>query len=406
MTRRRAILAAILTCPVGQACSPLVFELASHDGTTQGPGETTGEPTSTTGHGETTHEPPSGPGGPDSDGFDCHNGGRDPGETDVDCGGPCPPCKPGSKCETPKDCELGVCIAGVCDPQQQQCHDIKECPPAGPCEVQNCLPSGVCESTPRSDGEPCDDGDPCTQKDECQSGKCVPFAMVDCSDLNGPCRAGLCNPVTGHCAVEWTSEGQPCEDGDKCTFDELCSGGECLAPQPKPPALFTDFSLAGGWIAEPPWQIGPAVASKCAIPKADDPGQDHSPSADNHLAGTAIGDCLPTDFFPEACLESPSVDVADYPGELWLDFWDILSTGMTMESRIDVFDGQKQDWVTLIMIPKGFISPEWMHHSEPLDAFKGPDLRVRFCQRSDGKNPPLGGWSIDDLSIGPALCPP
>lgn len=406
MTRLAA--AILLTCLIGQACTPLVFELVPHDDTARTTGEpTTGEPT--TGTTDPTHsadptlEPPDGP-GPDSSGFSCNDGGLGPGETDVDCGGPCPPCKPGSMCESPKDCENGECFAGTCS--APQCHDISDCPPAGPCELQNCLPSGVCQPSPRKDGEFCDDGDGCTQGESCQSGKCLPAFHTDCSGLEGPCRAALCNPVTGNCGVEWQFEGEPCEDGDKCTTDEQCSAGECVPPQPKPPILFTDFSVAGDWIAEPPWQIGPAVPSKCAIPKADDPGQDHSPSADNHLAGAAIGGCLPTDPFPEACLTSPAIDVSGFPGELFLSFFDILSnTGAGMQSRIDVFDGFKKEWVPLITVNEPLIAPDWLEHSENLSPFKSPELRVRFCQRSDSPNPPVGGWSIDDLAIGPPTCP-
>lgn len=407
----RLPLALLLACPLGQACAPLVFELPHDDPPTTltEPLSTGGEPTTggTTLDPDPTHSGPDGGpgGGPDSSGFSCQDGAPGPGETDIDCGGPCPPCKPGAHCEFPSDCELGDCFAGICG--ERQCHDITDCPPAGPCELQNCLPSGVCEPSPRKDGEFCDDGDQCTQKDTCLAGKCTPNFKTDCSALEGPCRTGVCNPVTGNCAVEWTFEGQPCEDGDKCTQGELCSGGECLAPPHKPPVLFTDFSLAGGWIAEPPWQIGPAVASQCAIPNADDPGADHSPSADNHVAGAAIGDCLPTEPFPEACLESPAVDVSDFPGPLSLGFFDIIaSASPDMQSRVDVFDGEKQAWFPLIAVPGPVFFTEWTEHSEDLSPFKSKQLRVRFCQRSDGPSPPVGGWSIDDLSIGPPACAP
>lgn len=404
---KRLVAACLLTCPLGQACSPLVFELA-HDGSTQALSEpgTTGDPTTgtTTAPFDTTHEPPSGPGGdPDSAGFSCHDGAPGPGETDIDCGGPCPPCQPGSHCETPKDCELGECFAGTCG--EPQCRDIGDCPPPGPCEVQNCLPPGVCQPTPRKDGEFCDDGDLCTLKEACFAGKCSPGVQTDCSGLDSPCRSGVCNPLTGNCAVEWTFEGFPCEDGDKCTNNELCSAGECVAPPAKPPLLFTDFSLAGGWIAQPPWQIGPAIASNCAIPMADDPGEDHSPSADNHLAGAAIGECLPAGPFPEACLESPALDVSGFPGEVHLEFFDILSSpSPDLKSRIDVFDSNKQAWVLLLAIPGPVFLPEWTQHSVDLGPFKGKELRVRFCQRGDGPTPPVGGWSIDDLRIGPPAC--
>lgn len=401
----------LLACPLGQACSPLVFELTpqgdTHHQDTDPNASTGAEPTT----GTTAPDPsgpsdgpgPGGPDGPDSDGFDCNDGFPGPDESDIDCGGPCPPCKPGSHCESPRDCEQGECFAGTCT--SPQCKDVTDCPPVGPCEIQNCLPSGVCQPEPRKDSEPCDDGDLCTFKEMCLGGKCTPLGQTDCSGLAGPCRDGVCNPVTGNCAVEWLFEGEPCEDGDKCTVGEQCSAGECVAPPPGPPLLFTDFSLAGGWTAQPPWQIGPAIASKCAIPQAEDPGEDHSPSADNHVAGTMIGGCLPTDPFPEACLESPPIDTLKYPGELRLEFFDILSnTGKGMQARIDVFFPDKQSWIPLVTIDDAIFVPDWLPHSEDLTPFKSPELRIRFCQRSDTPSPPVGGWTVDDLSIGPPGC--
>jgi hypothetical protein len=45
----------------------------------------------------------------------CANTVLDPGETDVDCGGPnCPQCANGKSCTSSTDCQSGVCSAGVC----------------------------------------------------------------------------------------------------------------------------------------------------------------------------------------------------------------------------------------------------------------------------------------------------
>jgi hypothetical protein len=44
----------------------------------------------------------------------CSNGLLDPGEVDVDCGGPCTPCGLGRTCRQPSDCASGRCVAGVC----------------------------------------------------------------------------------------------------------------------------------------------------------------------------------------------------------------------------------------------------------------------------------------------------
>ncbi|MEO6775040.1 MAG: kelch repeat-containing protein [Kofleriaceae bacterium] len=44
----------------------------------------------------------------------CTNDARDPGETDVDCGGDCIPCALGLQCAQISDCQTGTCDAGTC----------------------------------------------------------------------------------------------------------------------------------------------------------------------------------------------------------------------------------------------------------------------------------------------------
>jgi hypothetical protein len=53
-----------------------------------------------------------------SDGGDhCSNGAIDPGESDIDCGGSCPPCSNGLFCNVPGDCKSGMCVAMHCAPK-------------------------------------------------------------------------------------------------------------------------------------------------------------------------------------------------------------------------------------------------------------------------------------------------
>jgi hypothetical protein len=45
----------------------------------------------------------------------CNNNKLDPGETGIDCGGPCPGCGDGDFCDIDEDCESGLkCIEGIC----------------------------------------------------------------------------------------------------------------------------------------------------------------------------------------------------------------------------------------------------------------------------------------------------
>ena len=125
---------------------------------------------------------------------------------------------------------------------------------------------------------PCDDDSVCTREDRCLDGVCVGQAVPcqadtcslgvceslrgclqvpdpeACAD-NNPCTADLCDPETG-CANEWVSDGTECpgqniqcqiahacfrgncievtvpdgascSDGQMCTVDDLCKGGQC-----------------------------------------------------------------------------------------------------------------------------------------------------------------------------------
>ena len=44
----------------------------------------------------------------------CGDGVKNQGETDVDCGGPCPKCGPGKSCGVAADCASSVCTTGKC----------------------------------------------------------------------------------------------------------------------------------------------------------------------------------------------------------------------------------------------------------------------------------------------------
>jgi hypothetical protein len=45
----------------------------------------------------------------------CANGVQDGSESDVDCGGDCPPCAHGRSCESARDCASGRCAGAVCE---------------------------------------------------------------------------------------------------------------------------------------------------------------------------------------------------------------------------------------------------------------------------------------------------
>jgi hypothetical protein len=102
----------------------------------------------------------------------CSDGLKNEGESDVDCGGPCPPCADGKTCGTGTDCASLVCSGGLC---------ISGCADG----LQDGLETGVDCGGPVCTG--CADGEPCARDRDCGStlcsgGVCAPD-VVDCTAL-------------------------------------------------------------------------------------------------------------------------------------------------------------------------------------------------------------------------------
>jgi len=147
----------------------------------------------------------------------CTDGRLNGDETDVDCGGDCPPCQAGASCLVGGDCESDICDDGAClgascfDGLQNGDESDVDCGGscAAPCAdglrcegIEDCAVSSVCwelfcrpETCFDAGGEPlvsqcggtcprCPDGEPCATADDCQSGVCAGdvCAAPTCSD--------------------------------------------------------------------------------------------------------------------------------------------------------------------------------------------------------------------------------
>ena len=140
------------------------------------------------------------------------SGEPDPGSSDPTDGGTAPP------------------------PVEVGCSDDAGCPAlANGCIVQTCsfaadgagtcvAVSFVCECVPGFDAG-CDDGDSCSN-DACNAvGACVHVASNICDD-GAPCTQDACN--NSFCSHVNFATGVACEDGNVCTLDETCKGGQCI----------------------------------------------------------------------------------------------------------------------------------------------------------------------------------
>ncbi len=144
------------------------------------------------------------------------------------------PLSNGASCDSGAEpCSAATCLAGVCQPGIPSgyckiasplgilCSKEGASAPMLPC--MRCLPLASNTAWTMVTSGVCDDGDACTQAENCQpGGKCVGVEAL-CPDV-GPCSDPGCDPKTG--CLEQPTAG-PCTDGNPCTVDDSCSGGQC-----------------------------------------------------------------------------------------------------------------------------------------------------------------------------------
>jgi len=137
----------------------------------------------------------------------CENRMQDDDEPDVDCGGPCPPCRVGRMCFGDEDC------------QSENCGDDNVCGGFPTCDdgEQNGAETGVDCGGPACEG--CADGDGCEVDTDCVSNRCAAGVCASCEDgvQNGSETGTDCGgPECG-----------PCIDGEGCTEDDDCITDNC-----------------------------------------------------------------------------------------------------------------------------------------------------------------------------------
>ncbi|MEC9072938.1 MAG: hypothetical protein VX938_11180, partial [Myxococcota bacterium] len=132
----------------------------------------------------------------------------------------------GMACETPDLCTgAGICTDGTCTDQTPVL-----CQTDNPCAAALCDPAVGCVEELQLDGSPCDDGDPCTQEGVCTDGVCEVLPLP-CNDDN-PCTMDSCDPEAGGCVHKATTDGVTCKPDEPCLQPGLCSDGVCEAGAP------------------------------------------------------------------------------------------------------------------------------------------------------------------------------
>lgn len=297
-----------------------------------------------------------------------------------------------------------VCTTDICDPNAGVLHMPNSCNDNDPCTADSCDAAKGCVHVP---GMP-DDGDACTI-DTCDPVK-GPVHTPKPVDDGDPCTADACDPATG--VVSHTPD--PCDDNNACTVDSCVPGAGCMHSTS---TYFTeDFaSNAKGWTLDTGWQIGAAKASSGQSNGfGTDPAQDHTPTADNGIAGTFIGGNIPKQNIGFQYITSPAIDLSNVNTPVFLEFWRVLNSDYPpyMDSNVQAFDGATNMWVTLYSVPGNNgngpaiqentqASPGWKKLSYDVSAYKGASFKIRFGYTiiDSGKVYTVGGWNIDDIRL-------
>jgi sugar lactone lactonase YvrE len=114
-----------------------------------------------------------------------------------------------------------------------------------PCTTDSCDKiSGKCDFKQIASGGKCEDGDGCTVGEVCDGkGGCAGGAKKNCDDKNA-CSLDACNPFSGECV--FTPAIGLCSDGQFCTVNDRCEGGQCVGNARETSTLAGDS--AGGFI--------------------------------------------------------------------------------------------------------------------------------------------------------------
>jgi hypothetical protein len=165
---------------------------------------------------------------------------------------------------------------------------------------------------------------------------------------------------------------------------------------------------ASGWTTDTEWQIGVTSVGPPPVEGTfPDPAQDHSPGADNRLAGTVLGGNIAVSKHDYRWLTSPTVDVGAWNGGVQLRFWRWLNIDYApfMSARVEVFNGSS--WI--LLWENGNLAPitdnAWTQQTFDLTPYRNANLRVRFGHAiTVNGGSPFSGWNVDDVLIEKTAC--
>ena len=129
-----------------------------------------------------------------------------------------------ASCDPTNGCAY-TCAADTCS-IDGQCILSGEVAPDNPC--LSCQPALDPGAYTVLTGAQCDDGDACTFNDRCEGQGACAGTPIACEDDVSQCGASRSCNGTDTCTVTYPPLGTSCNDGELCTFDDVCDGeGAC-----------------------------------------------------------------------------------------------------------------------------------------------------------------------------------
>ena len=137
-------------------------------------------------------------------------------------------CDDGNPLSFSSECKAGICVSNDKCLGKAQCAAQSECHDVGVCSPS----TGECSNPEKPAGEPCNDGNPITDDDVCEAGGVCRGKMrcegVVCANSDGCHSAGICNTQTGLCTDPVLPDGVVCDDSNAQTTGETCIAGQCV----------------------------------------------------------------------------------------------------------------------------------------------------------------------------------
>lgn len=172
-----------------------------------------------------------------------------------------------------------------------------------------------------------------------------------------------------------------------------------------------DFSdNSAGWTLGPDWEIGPAILGppgQGGTAGSNDPEFDHTPTADNGLAGVIIGGNTSNDLHDFYWLTSPVINTAGAT-ILTLEYYRWLVSDYTpfIQNLVEVFDGTNWNQIYASGPSPAVVDTSWKQEIFDISAYANSAFQVRWGYNVDSTgNWSSPSWSVDDVSISTSTIP-